>query len=129
MLDAFKTITRPGDRGMTWSDWGWAAAGLLFGGFVGTIMGVLAVLLYGGFWILVLLFLPFFVAQLLLEAGIAALVAYWKHSRGYPAEPRSVPRHQRMDLPWLRRYAFPIGFLLGTSYGLVSALQLQGLAG
>lgn len=108
-------------RTMTLPDWGWPLAGLLFGGFVGLIVTTMAVMVvFRGLWILVLLALPLFLIQLLFDRTLDALIGWWKRWRGYPRPEEPVPRHQRTDLPWPRRYGFHIGFAVGSVYSLIA---------
>jgi len=107
-------------RKMTLTDLGVTTAGLAVGGFVGLIIGGMAILLYSGLWMLVILALPLLVAQFLFEGMIAGLVALWQRWRGHPAEPEPIQSDPPTDLPWLRRYSFSIGFVIGAVYGLAT---------
>ncbi|MGX5722953.1 hypothetical protein [Shinella zoogloeoides] len=106
---------------MTLPDWGWTAAALLFGAFVGLIVTTMAVMVvFRGLWILVLLALPFILAQLLFDRVLDALINGWKRWRGYPPPEKPVPLHLRTDLPWPRRYGFHAGFAVGSVYSLIA---------
>ena len=112
-------ITRQGPPTMTLSDWGWTIAGLLFGAFVGLIVTTMAILLYSGLWVLVLLALQLMLLQFLSEWALDALVRGWRRWRGYRPPEKPMPRHLRTDLPWPRRYGFHAGFCFGAIYSLL----------
>lgn len=103
-----------GHKIMTATDWLWAGGGLLFGAFAGLVMSSMAVLMYQGLWVLMLLVLPLFLVQLLFEATINGLWRHWRRWRGYPP-PTPVPSSPVLPLP--RRFAFLVGFCLGAAYG------------
>ena len=102
---------------MTLPDWGWTAAALLFGAFVGLIVTTMAVMVvFRGLWMLVLLALPLLLIQLLFDRTLDALIGWWKRWRGYPPPEEPVPRHLRTNLPWPRLYGVHIGFAVGALY-------------
>jgi hypothetical protein len=109
-------------RKMTLADWGITATGLTVGLFAGLIVVGMIIVLYSGLWMLVILALPLLLFQLLFEGMLAGLVALWQRWRGHTPEP--VQSNQPAVIPWLRRYSFSIGFVIGVVYGLATMLLL-----
>lgn len=107
-------------RKMTPADWGVTTAGFAVGVFAGLIIGGMAILLYSGLWMLVVLALPLLLIQFLVEGMIGGFVAFWQRWRGGPHEPEPVQSNQSTDRPLLRRYSFSIGFVIGAVYGLAT---------
>lgn len=106
-------------RKMTLADWGVTTAGIAFGLFAGLIIGGMIILLYSGLWMLVITALPLLLLQLLFEGLLAGLVALWHRWRGRPPEAEPVAITPAVS-PWLRRYSFTIGFVIGAVYGLAT---------
>ncbi|MEJ5020966.1 hypothetical protein WH297_14665 [Ochrobactrum vermis] len=106
-------------RKMTPADWGVTTAGFAVGAFAGLIIGGMMVLLYSGLWMLVILALPLLIFQLLFEGMLAGLVALWHRWRGRPPEAEPLAINPAVG-PWLRRYSFNIGFVIGAVYGLAT---------
>lgn len=111
-------------RKMTLTDWGVTTAGLTVGVFVGLIIGGMIILLYSGLWMLVVLALPLLLFQFLFEGIIGGLIALWRRWLGRASEPEPIQRSPPADRPWLRRYSFSIGFVIGVMYGLTTTAPL-----
>lgn len=105
---------------MTLADWGVTTAGLTVGVFVGLIIGGMIILLYSGLWMLVVLALPLLLFQFLFEGIIGGLIALWQRWYGRPREPEPIQSNPPANPPWLRRYSFSIGFVIGAVYGLAT---------
>ncbi|UHS56857.1 hypothetical protein [Agrobacterium vaccinii] len=100
------------------SDLAWAAATLAFGAIVGLMVATLGVVVVRGFWIVLVLMLPFLLIQFLFEAGLSRMslfiMSFFKNT------PEETPEPPTKEYPWWRRYSFHIGFPIGAAYGIFS---------
>ncbi|MET0171906.1 MAG: hypothetical protein ABW206_05855 [Agrobacterium vaccinii] len=100
------------------SDLAWAAATLAFGAIVGLMVATLGVVVVRGFWIVLVLMLPFLLIQFLFEAGLSRMSFFiMSFFKKIPEdEPEPLPK----EYPWWRRYSFHMGFPIGAAYGIFS---------
>lgn len=100
---------------MTLSDWALTMAGVLLGALVGSVLTMLCIWLYQGMWILVILFLPMLLVQVLFEGAVYWVVSLLRRSKDTP---EAVAVADRAPVPKLRQYSFQVGAVIGVAYAL-----------
>jgi len=111
-----------GGKKIKLSDLAWAAATLAFGGIVGLMFGTLGVVVVRGFWIVLVLMLPFLLLQLLFQEVLSRILLFVMSF--LKKMPEEEPEPQPKEYPWWCRYSFYMGFPMGAAYGIFSAWQI-----